>query len=263
MLRLVVASCCLFAVACAPIWFSTDNPFPYSWEKFARDPIRGTADDVIETLGQPHLKLQGGRLWIYGRTRAARTNGLGSYQHDYRAVLIEFSEGVVASIYLVHGENLSLASCWSNGLCLEPEWDFRSSSRDEPSILSRRYSAVTSTREDDAEAKHYKPEDGQCAIYVYSGRNFFRDSTPPTLSIDAAKDEPVPAGGYLNIQSRPKLLQLIAGRNTVNVDCQVGSVYFYKLDKYLATDEDNIQVKSVSIDEGRKAINKRHLLLTW
>ena len=261
--RLLVAYCCIFTAACAPIWFPTDNPFSYSWEEFARAPIKGTSDDVIKVLGSPHIKLQGGHLWIYGLTRAAKTDGLGSYQHDYRAVLIEFSEDVVVSRDLVHGEHLSQESCWNCGICLEPVWDSRSSARDEPKALSRRYSAVSSLREDDARAKRFIPDNGQCAVYVYSGRSFFRDSIPPVLSIGNVRDEPVPMGGYLYFQSPPRRLQIMAGRHTEDIDCKAGSLNFFKLDKYMATDEENIRVNSVDPGEGRKAINKRRLLLTW
>jgi hypothetical protein len=262
-LRFLAACCCIFTAACAPIWFPTNNPFSYSWEEFARAPIQGNSDDVIEVLGQPHIKLQGGRLWIYGLTRAAKTDGLGSYQHDYRAVLIEFSEGVVVSRDLVHGEQLYQESCWNCGICLEPVWDSRSSARGEPKALSRRYSAVSSLGKDDARAKRFIPDNGQCAVYVYSGRSFFRDSMPPVLTIGNARDEPVPIGGYLYFQSPPRRLQLIAGKHTEDIDCKAGSLSFYKLDKYMATDEDNILINSVGPIDGRKAINKRQMLLTW
>jgi hypothetical protein len=258
----MAAACCLFIASCA-IPFPTNNPLPYTGGEFTRVYVGSTSDDVVELLGQPQIKLQGGSLWVYGRTRAASTDGLGGYTHDYRAILIEFSEGAVASKDIVHGEYLTMPACWSeaHSLCLWPQWDSRSGANDEPKILSRRYSAVTSLREDDEQAKRFEPDDGQCAVYVYSDGNLF--SILPVLSIGTARDEPVPMGGYLNFQSPPQRLQLMAGENTADVDCQAGSLHFYKLGKYLATDGDNIHIKSVNPDEGRKAISWRHLLLTW
>lgn len=263
--RLLAVICCLVAVACAPR-FLTNNPLPYHDWEFPRVKIgSSTREDVVGILGQPQLKLEGGSLWIYGRTRAAFTDGFGFYEHDYRAILIEFSEGVIEAKDMVQGKGLSVVGCSRKfGLCLKPGWDSRSDGNGEPRTLSRRYSAVTSLREDDEQAKRFKLDDARCAVYVYSGRNFFRDDTPPALTIGTARDEPVPPGGYLNFQYPPQRLHLIAGRNTANIDCQAGSLHFYKLDKYLATDEDNIHIKSVSPDEGRKAIkNKRRLLITW
>lgn len=268
MSRLLAAICCLVVAACVTTQsFPTNNPLPYHDWEFPRVKIdSSTREDVVGILGQPQLKLESGSLWIYGRTRATSTDGFGSYAHDYSAILIDFREGVVASKDIVQRKNLSWGACWSKdySLCLEPEWDSRSDANDEPKTLSRRYSAVTSLREDDAQAKRFKSEDGQCVVYVYSGRNFFGAFTPPVVSIGTARDEPVPTGGYLKFQSPPQRLLLTAGRNTTDIDCRAGTLHFYKLDKYLATDEDNIHIKSVKPGEGRKAIkNKRRLLLTW
>lgn len=90
--RLLAAVCCLFIAACVQIPFPTDNPLPYSEGEFRDVDIYSTPDDVVELLGQPQIKLQRDSLWIYGRTSAVWTDGVGGYGHDYRAILIEFKE---------------------------------------------------------------------------------------------------------------------------------------------------------------------------
>jgi len=265
MRRLLAIAYCLSTVACQPIWFSTDNPFSYTYEDLAGFKIDSTSDQVAEVLGRPHMQLQNGRIWVYGRTRAARTDRLGSYQHDYRAILIEFIEDKVAFKEMVHGAYDSRGEvCWSNDLCLKPMWSSKSGAKDQPENLSRKYSAVTSRGADDRQAKLFRPDDGQCAVYVYSGQGFFTDPVPPPVfTIGDIQDEPVPVGGYIFFQSPPKRLQLAAGRHQEEINCIAGSLNFYQLKKYMATEEDDIRITSVSSIDGKKAINKRQRLLTW
>ena len=57
--------------------------------------------------------------------------------------------------------------------------------------------------------------------------------------------------------------QLKAGKNVVDFECDAGSLYFYKLGHYPLTSDDDILIKEVGLDEGKKAIRKRYRLLTW
>ena len=250
----------------------TNEPLPYSQGELAGLHIGHTPEDVLELLGKPHLKVQDDSLWIYGRTSAVWTNHMGTYWHDYRAMLIEFGEGKVKYKDILHGDCSYLypdcryqdMTCWNNHMCLAPIWDSRSDAEDEPKILSRRYSAVISHRDDDTQAKGFSPTAGHCAIYVYAEQSDFNSITkPPVLSVGSMRDEPVPDHGYLYFQSLPQHLELKAGVNSANIDCQAGALYFYKLDKPWLADEDDIHIKSVSTDEGKKAVRKRLRLVTW
>ena len=83
------------------------------------------------------------------------------------------------------------------------------------------------------------------------------------LSVGSIRDEPVSDHGYLYFQSLPQQLELKAGGNSASIDCQAGALYFYGLDQRWLADEDDIHIKSVSTDEGKKAVKKRLRLVTW
>jgi hypothetical protein len=246
--------------------FPTNNPLPYSEAEFTSISIDSTPDDVIELLGQPQLKLQGDSIWVYGRTRAVLTDGVGGYEHDYRAILIEFSDGFVVSKDVLH-EKMSYSSqqigeeiCWSKsiGLCLQPVWDSRSDAKDEPKILSRKYSAVISRRDDDVQAKRFISDGVHCAVYVYGF-----SSMPPSVTLDTIRDEPIPYNGYVYFQSLPRPLQLKAGHNIANIDCQAGSLHFYRISHDLFTAADDLRIKSVDPEEAKEVIRKQNLVVTW
>lgn len=278
-IRLLTATFCLLMVGCMVPW-SRNEPLPYSQGEYGGVHIGQTPEDVLELLGQPHLKVQDDSLWVYGRTSAVWTDHLATYWHEYRAILIEFGEGKVKYKNILHGDcgysyrdcSYHDMTCWSNRICLAPIWDARSDGEDEPKILSRRYSAVISRRDDDTQAKGFSPTAGHCAIYVYAEQSDFNSITasnfnpipkPPVLSVGSIRDEPVSDHGYLYFQSLPQHLELKAGVNSENIECQAGALYFYELDKRWLADEDDIHIKSVSTDDGKKAVRKRLLLVTW
>ena len=253
-------------------WSRTES-LPYSQGEFAGVHIGHTPEDVLELLGQPQLKVQDDSFWVYGRTSAVWTNNFGGYWHEYRAILIEFGEGKVKYKDILHGDcgnaypdcSYQEMTCWDNRICLAPIWDSRSDSA-EPKILSRRYSAVISRREDDTKAKGFSPTAGHCAIYVYAEPrdfNLIKTQPPTLLSVGPIRDEPVPHHGYVYSRSLPQQLELKAGGNSASIDCQAGALYFYELDQRWLADEDDIHIKSVSTEEGKKAVKKRLRLVTW
>jgi hypothetical protein len=255
---------------------SKKDPLPYSKGEFAEVHIGHTPENLLELLGQPNLKVQDDSLWIYGRTSAVWTDNISTYWHEYRAILVEFGEGKVKHKDILHGDcgyfysdcSYHDMTCWGNRICLAPIWDARSDAEDEPKILSRRYSAVISRRDDDTQAKRFSPKAGHCAIYVYAEQSDFNSlkisiPKPPVISVGSIRDEPVSDHGYLYFQSVPQLIELKAGGNSANIECQAGAIYFYELDRRWLADEDDIRIKSVSTDEGKKAVRKRLLLVTW
>jgi hypothetical protein len=261
----LLLACCVALSGCVGAIFPTDNPLPYADADLARIEIgSSTRDDVIRILGQPQLMLRGGNLWIYGRSRAKLSDGLGSYEHDYQAIFVMFTNSEVAAKDLLHADLMYLtSSCWSeeSGLCLHSYWEATDGSS-KPMLLSRRFSAVTSRGDDDANAKRFTPDEGNCAVYVYSGRSFFRGGIP-VVTIGESKDEPVPPAGYLFFQSSPGQLTLVAGKNRAVVDCQANVSYFYKLETLLFEDADDIRIESVTAKEGIESVNERHILVTW
>ena len=217
-IRLLTVTFCLLMAGCllyVPVPMPTDEPLPYSQGEFGRVHIGLTPEDVRELLGKPGLKVQDDSLWIYGRTSAVWTDHLGTYWHEYRAILIEFGEGKVKYKDILDGDCGYLyddcsnqdMTCWSNLICLVPIWDSRSGARDEPKILSRRYSTVISRRDDDTTTKGFSPTAGHCAIYVYAEHSDFNYLTkPPVISMGSMRDEPVSDHGYLYFQSQPQQL---------------------------------------------------------
>lgn len=178
-------------------------------------------------------------------------------------MLVEFRDGKVNSREVFQEKFTTNGGCWGSGLCLHPVWDAQSKAADEPRKLSRRYSAVTSLRSDDSNAKLFTPAKGHCLVYVYSADSIFRRTQPPVLTLDGIKDEPVPAEGYQYLQSLPGQLTLRAGKRAETIDCQSGAIHFYKL-TYLIVDADgDIDIKSEDVDEGRKAVMERRLLINW
>lgn len=252
--------------ACAPILtVPTKNLLPYSEGNHSEAVLGSTHEEIARLLGQPHIKLDSDGLWIYGLSRI-KASGFGEYVHDYEALLIEFNKGEAVSKEIFYENNLFTGGCWGHKreLCLHPVWEPSLQSNDEPKKLSRRYSAVTSIRHDDAQAKLFKPRAGYCSVYIYTSASIFNDrQMPPVSSIGIIRDEPVPADGYLYLQSPPQGLTLIAGSSAVSIDCRADSIHFYQLNHYFFNASDDIRVTSVNSDTGFEAVRSRRLLVNW
>lgn len=251
--------------ACFGPIFPTDNPLPYTDSKYARVEVgSSTQDEVAKIFGKPGLELRDGTLWIYGRTRAKLTDGLGAYRHDYQAIFIEYVDGVVVAKDILHSDqNYQQFSCWSDayGLCLHPNWEYKSGNS-EPGSLSRKMAAVTSSGDDDVYAKKFVPAEGRCSVYVVSGTSFFRKGIP-VVSLLELSDEPIPGRGYLFVESLPGNLLLQAGKNEADIDCQADSIYFYKVETLIFEDADDIGIDQLSIDEGKESVRERDIVVTW
>lgn len=263
--RMLFTLASVLITACTGPTFPTNEPLPYSQGEFSGVILTNKHDDVAAHLGRPQLRLEGDQLWVYGRSRI-KSSGFGRYNHDYRAMLVEFKNGEVVAKKVFHEKYLFRSGCWGsdNALCLHPAWDTTSGEYDEPQILSRRYSSVTSARQDDEKAKTFTPHDGHCAIYVYTNTSFFEDKqTPPTLTLGTILDEPIPSAGYIYIESVPSLLHLRSGSSTMDIECEAQALHFYQLDHTLFNAQNTTRIKPVDSETGKKAVLQRRLLLNW
>ena len=262
--RLTLVSTLLLSACVGPV-FPTDNPLPYSDGKYAFVKVGySKQDEVARILGKPELELRGGTLWIYGRTRAKLTDGLGGYSHDYQAIFIEYDDGVVVAKDIIHSDQkYQRPSCWRDkyGLCLHPSWDY-TGSNSEPRALNRRETAVTSSRDDDAYAKRFAPAKGRCSVYVVPGTSFFRRGVP-VVSLDELRDEPIPDRGYLFVESLPSDLILQAGNNKADIDCRPDSMNFYRVETLILEDPDDIGIDQLPIEVGKKSVREREIVVTW
>ncbi len=218
----------------------------------------------MAALGKPQLELRGGELWIYGRSRAKLSDGLGSYRHDYQAIFVEYADGIVVAKDILHSDQPhTFPSCWSDeyNLCLHPYWENTGSSA-EPRRLSRKQAAVTSSGEDDRYAKTFELAEGRCLVYVVPGSSFFRHGIP-VVSLQHMSDEPIPTRGYLFLESSPGNLRLQAGKNKIDISCQPDHIHFYKVETLIFDDPEDIDIDLMSFREGRESVLERQIIVTW
>lgn len=261
---LALVSSLLLSACVGPV-FPTDNPLPYPDSKYALIEVGSSKqDEVAGVLGKPDLELRGGELWIYARSRAKLSDGLGGYSHDYQAIFVEYEDGIVVAKDILHSDKpYMVPSCWSDeyALCLHPFWEDANSSS-EPRTLSRKQAAVTSSGDDDLYAKKFEPTEGRCSVYVVPGTGFFRRGIP-VVSLQEVSDEPIPTRGYLFLESLPGNLQLQAGKNKVDIDCQPDHIHFYKVENLIFEDPGDIDINLVSFREGKESVLEREIIVTW
>ena len=111
---LALVSSLLLSACVGPV-FPTDNPLPYPDSKYALIEVGSSKqDEVAGVLGKPDLELRGGELWIYARSRAKLSDGLGGYSHDYQAIFVEYEDGIVVAKDILHSDQpYMVPSCWS------------------------------------------------------------------------------------------------------------------------------------------------------
>ncbi len=208
--------------------------------------------ELQQTLGPPDWGFNNGSRWIY-RTRYHHTSRdhLGTSRYEsvtgFEIVDLTFDRsGVITT--------KDLLWIWS-GTCLESIGCFHWTSN----VLT-----VFASSDEDADAKQFHTESGECVVYLYSADSFY--------AIDIYSDGVGMHGRYWADTGFVRI-NLIAGERTVTVtysslfgqfsksvslNCAAGDVYFAQEHNEA---NDKFLFNLVSDDEGRRQIVMRNLML--
>ncbi|MEH6587909.1 MAG: hypothetical protein V7720_15215 [Halioglobus sp.] len=214
---------------------------------------------VTGVLGQPDAQLDGGNFWVYGETRMVIYDMAGPGTHEYQSLLVVFKNEVVESYEILE----SRYGCWSTGLCLVSGW-IDSPKKDRPATLDREKTAVVSQRHDDSQAKSFAPRKEQCGVYFYKAENiFFGKQYAPSVSIGSIKDEPLHYKGYLflAIPSGTHIFSTVD--RSIDFECEGGERLYFEVKQELGWTDSELIVRRVNEKDGKAAVTKRNLLLTW
>lgn len=241
------------------IW-PTLNPDPYH-DDILRNIKIGASDrnELASFLGQPEVKLNNDQFWIYGQSTIIIHDTLGSHLHVYQSLLVEFENDVVKSFDVI----VERYGCWKNGLCLVSGWPLPTPWGG-PVFLGPERAAIVSHRDDDHSAKKFETVQKKCSIYLYKKENlFFGKDHPPTITMGPARDEPLHYKGYLFARVPSGKQRVESGNDIAEFECQSGSLLFFEIEQDMGWDNTDVEINRVKVDEGKEAIQKRNLLITW
>jgi hypothetical protein len=242
--------------------FPVDSPEPYDENRGKLVKIlpgESSREWVASILGQPDAQLDGGNFWVYGETRMVIYDMAGPGTHEYQSLLVIFKNEVVESYEILE----SRYGCWSAGLCLVSGW-IDLPNKDRPATLDREKTAVVSLRDDDSQAKDFAPREEQCGVYVYKTENVLlgKQYAPP-VSIGSIKDEPLHYKGYLFLEMPSGTHIFYTADRSIDFECEGGNLLYFEVELEVGWTDSELVVRRVNEKEGKAAITKRNLLLTW
>lgn len=240
-------------------------------------------EEVVSLLGEPDVTREDGSIAIYDNSRITGhvigvpipvpgVGVLGTGFHNpiekLESTQIEFNEGIAISISTITDGY----GCYKNGVCLDSGWTTHGGPRLIPEIT-----ALSSTREDDKQAKAFAIQEGRCSLYIYTVGNHIA-TYPVLLSIAEHRLLPISPTGYLHLNlPRGKLVLKVFHSGTTyivhqepellvqaNATCSASSIAYLQINYSRGESGPNSRSAKVDLvehEKGRNEVLNRRLLL--